>query len=186
MESGTIVIPAQYWDSMGVPFSTIVYSEDHGLTWRRGIGAKSNTTECQVAETTPGVLMLNMRDNRGKYRSIATTDNMGETWTEHRSSYKALVDPICMAGLLKAQMNYHGSRKELLFFSNPANSTDRKDLSIRLSKDLGETWGGINLIDENRTFGYSVMTRIDEFTIGLLYEGRGDLYFMRIPVNDLK
>jgi len=186
MSNGTIVFPAQYWDGSGVPYSTIVSSEDHGVTWRRGTGAKPNTTECQVAEIRSGVLMLNMRDNRGKFRSVATTDNMGETWTEHSTSYKSLIDPICMGGLLKAEMNYGGAMKELLFFSNTASSTVRENLSIRVSKDMGESWSGINLIDERKIFGYSVMTRIDANTIGLLYEGRGDLYFVRIPVNELR
>ena len=186
MSNGTIVLPAQYWDATGTPFSTIVFSEDGGQTWRRGNGAKSNTTECQVVEVDQGVLMLNMRDNRGKFRSVATTDNMGETWNEHRTSYKTLIDPICMAGFFKAEMNYSGSKKQLLFFSNPASSSERENLGIKLSRDMGESWGVVNLIDERRNFGYSVMTKIDANTIGLLYEGRGDLYFMRIPVNELK
>jgi sialidase-1 len=29
------------------------------------------------------------------------------------------------------------------------------------------------------------MTKIDNKTIGLLYEGKGDLYFLRVPVKDI-
>jgi hypothetical protein len=29
------------------------------------------------------------------------------------------------------------------------------------------------------------MTKIDNKTIGLLYEGKGDLYVLRVPVKDI-
>ena len=35
--------------------------------------ARTNTTESQVVEVEPGVLMLNMRDNRGGSRAVSTT-----------------------------------------------------------------------------------------------------------------
>lgn len=56
--------------------------------------ARTNTTEAQVAEIEPGVLMLNMRDNRGGSRAIAITKDLGKTWTEHPSSRKALQEPV--------------------------------------------------------------------------------------------
>ena len=62
--------------------------------------ARTNTTEAQVAEIEPGVLMLNMRDNRGGSRAIAITKDLGKTWTEHPSSRKALQEPVCMASLI--------------------------------------------------------------------------------------
>ncbi len=40
--------------------------------------ARTNTTEAQVAEIEPGVLMLNMRDNRGGSRAIAITKDLGK------------------------------------------------------------------------------------------------------------
>lgn len=38
--------------------------------------ARTNTTEAQVAEVEPGVLMLNMRDNRGGSRAVSTTKDL--------------------------------------------------------------------------------------------------------------
>lgn len=187
MKDGKLVFPAQYWDSASMPYSTIIYSDDHGRSWKAGTGAKSNTTESQVVEIKDGVLMLSMRDNRGKFRSISTTSDMGATWTEHPTSYNTLEDPVCMAGFMKASMNWEGKARDFLFFSNPASSHGRVNLSVRYSMDLGETWPSSQkvLIDERKSYGYSVMTKIDDNTIGLLYEGTGDLYFVRIPVNSL-
>ena len=86
MRDGTLVFPIQYIDSTRVPNAGVMYSPDHGQTWRTHRFAKSNTTESQVAEPAPGVLMLNMRDNRRTGRAVFTTRDLGRTWTEHASS----------------------------------------------------------------------------------------------------
>jgi sialidase-1 len=190
MQDGTLVFPSQYWDESrkpGIPHASIIYSKDHGKTWTSGLGARSNTTESQVVETDPGTLMLNMRDNRGSFRSVSTTRDLGKHWVEHISSYHALPDPVCMAGLIKAKVNVKAVMKEVLFFSNCNSSTGRFNTTVKASPDLGKTWLPANqlLLDERRSYGYSTLTRIDDHTIGLLYEGTRDLYFMRIPVKNI-
>ncbi|MBX3252827.1 MAG: exo-alpha-sialidase [Chitinophagaceae bacterium] len=190
MQNGTLVFPSQYWDEQkkpGIPHSAIIYSEDHGETWKSGTGAKSNTTEAQVVETTPGMLMLNMRDNRGKFRSVATTTDMGKTWKEHATSRSALADPVCMGSFIKANVDVKGKLKEVLFFSNPNTVLERYNMTIKASLDLGENWLPANetLVDENECYGYSTLVKIDDNTIGMLYEGRGDMYFVRIPVTEI-
>lgn len=190
MKNGTLVFPTQYWDESrkpGLPHSAIIFSDDHGKTWKSGIGAKSNTTESQVVETTPGTLMLNMRDNRGRFRSVATTSDMGKSWIEHPTSYEALVDPVCMASIIKAEVPVGGKRSEVLFFSNVADQGVRQNMTIKASTDLGESWPSKHhlLLDSRRTFGYSALTRVDDNTIGILYEGERDLYFVRVPVAEI-
>lgn len=185
MKNGTIVFAAQYWDKAHMPHATIIYSVDRGKTWKRGIAAKSNTTEAQVEELPSGVLMLSMRDNRGKFRSVATSKDMGQNWLEHPTSYNTLEDPICMAGFTKANVQTKEGLKDILFFSNPNSSLSRINMSIRASKDFGNTWPFSLLVDERSTFGYSAMVRLDEKTIGLIYEGIRDIYFVRVPVNEI-
>lgn len=188
MEDGKLVFAAQYWDEKRMPYSTIIYSDDQGKTWNGKVrGPKPNTTESQVVETTPGTLMLNMRDNRGEFRSIATSSDLGKTWTEHHTSQFALPDPVCMASILKARVTVGNGRRDVLFFSNPATSSGRYNMTLRASLDLGETWPDQNqlLIDERRCYGYSCLTKIDESTLGLVYEGVSDLYFVRVPVAEV-
>ncbi len=188
MKDGKLVFAAQYWNENKMPYSTIIYSADHGASWKGNLnGPKSNTTESQVVETTPGTLMLNMRDNRGSYRSVATTTNMGTTWTEHATSYNALQDPVCMGSLIKANVKVKGVLKEVLFFSNPNTTNGRYDITIKASLDLGQTWLPANqlLIDERNCYGYSSLTQIDAETIGILYEGTKDLFFVKVPVASI-
>jgi sialidase-1 len=188
MQDGKLVFAAQYWDEKKVPHSTIIYSDDHGASWKGKIsGPKSNTTESQVVETQPGTLMLNMRDNRGSFRSVATSNNMGITWTEHASSYNTLPDPVCMGSLIKAKVKINGLMKDILFFSNPNTVSGRYNITIKASLDFGQTWLPANqlLIDERNCYGYSSLTQMDENTIGILYEGTKDLYFVKVPVSEI-
>ena len=190
MQNGTLVFPSQYWDESkkpGMPHSSIIYSTDHGKTWKSGVGAKSNTTEAQVVETTPGTLMLNMRDNRGGYRSVATTTDLGKTWVEHHTSQQALIDPTCMASIIRASVTVKGKKRDVLFFSNVAEQHSRQNTTIKASPDLGESWPAANavMLDERRSYGYSALTKVDENTIGILYEGERDLYFVRVAISEI-
>ena len=112
---------------------------------------------------------------------------MGAEWFEHPTSYSALPDPVCMASFIKAEVNLKGVKKEILFFSNANSRTARLDMTVKASMDFGENWPATNhlLVDERRSYGYSALTKIDNNTIGLLYEGIRDLYFIRIPVNEI-
>ncbi|MBK6936857.1 MAG: exo-alpha-sialidase [Chitinophagaceae bacterium] len=188
MQDGKLVFAAQYWTSSNVPYSTIIYSDNQGAIWKGKIlGPKSNTTESQVVETTSGTLMLNMRDNRGSFRSVATTSNMGTSWTEHSTSYNTLPDPVCMGSLIKAKVNVNGTLRDVLFFSNPNSSSGRVNITIKASLDLGQTWLPANqlLIDERQCYGYSSLTKIDDNTVGILYEGTKDLYFVKVAVSEI-
>lgn len=187
MADGKLVFPAQYWDAKKMPHSTLIYSNDHGKTWKSGVGAKSNTTESQLVETTPGTIMLNMRDNRGKFRSVSTTTDLGQSWTTHATSYNTLTDPVCMAGFIKARVNVKGQMKDVLFFSNQNNAKAREDFTIKASLDMGETWMPANqlLIDTRNSYGYSALTKVDDDHIGILYEGVRSLLYVKIPVNDI-
>lgn len=188
MTDGTLVFPIQFIDRTRVPNAGIMYSKDGGQTWKINQPARSNTTEAQVAETEPGTLMLNMRDNRGGSRAVAVTRDLGKTWTEHVSSRSALIEPVCMASLIsvKAKDNVYG--KDLLIFSNPNSTKARKNMTIKISLDGGKTWKPEHqlLLDAGDNWGYSCLTMIDRETIGILYESSvAHMTFQSIPLKDI-
>ncbi len=188
-EDGTLVFAAQFRSAPdgpyeGKPFSTILWSKDRGASWHIGAGVKVDTTESQVVELGGGELMLNCRDNRGGSRSIYTTRDLGATWSRHPTSRSALVEPVCMASLLRVD---HEDLGPLLLFSNPATAAGRFDMSVKVSRDLGATWPAAlrTLYDQRKGFGYSCLTRIDRDHVGVLYEGQRELYFVRFALRDL-
>lgn len=188
MHDGTLVFPIQFIDATRVPNAGIMYSKDHGNTWHLHNYARTNTTEAQVAEVTPGVLMLNMRDNRGGSRAVATTADLGKTWTEHASSRSALREPVCMASLLKANAADNVTGKDILLFSNPDTTQGRNHITIKASLDGGLTWPEAYqvLLDEDSSWGYSCLTMIDRETVGIFYESSvAHMTFQAVPLKDI-
>lgn len=188
MSDGTLVFPTQFIDSTRVPNAGIMYSKDRGKTWKMHNYARTNTTEAQVAEVEPGVLMLNMRDNRGGSRAVSTTKDLGKTWTEHVSSRKALQESVCMASLLSVKAKENILNKDILLFSNPNTTKGRHSTTIKVSLDGGVTWLPEYqlLLDEDGNWGYSCLTMIDKETIGILYESSvAHMTFQAIKLKDI-
>lgn len=188
MQDGTLVFPIQYIDKTRIPNAGIMYSKDRGATWHIHNHARTNTTEAQVAEVEPGTLMLNMRDNRGGSRAVYTTTDLGKTWKEHESSRTALIEPVCMASLISVKAKDNVLGKDLLIFSNPNSTSERKDMTIKISTDGGKTWSAEHqlLLDEGYNWGYSCLTMIDKETIGILYESSvAHMTFQSIKLKDI-
>jgi len=203
MQDGTLVFPAQFKADIGTKaidggsytsHSTIVYSNDQGIKWHVGTGAKPNTTEAQVVELADGSLMLNMRDDLNRIekgllsgRAVAVSIDMGNTWQIHPSSNLLLAEPNCMASLISHQIKKDGLPLQILLFSNPNSRTHRTHMTIKASFDQGKSWPETHqiMLNEEEGFGYSCLTMVDDATIGILYEGFRSLYFQKIPFNEL-
>ncbi len=179
MEDGTLVFAFQYLGGDNVPCATIIYSKDKGKTWQIGEAARSNTTEAQVVEIEPGVLMLNSRDNRKGSRAVLITKDMGKTWEDHHTSRSALIEPVCMASFIKVN-------DKTFLFSNPAHTGSRVNMTIKGSKDVANSWNEGVLLDSGSGWGYSCLTMIDSKTVGILYEGsQAQMTFQAIPLKEI-
>lgn len=188
MDDGTLVFASQYIGSDRIPNAGIIYSKDHGKTWHISSLARTNTTESQVAEIEPGVLMLNMRDNRGGSRAVSTTTDMGKTWKEHVSSRTSLQEPVCMASLISVKAKDNVLGKDILLFSNPNDTKNRHSITIKASLDGGVTWLPENqlLLDAGWGWGYSCLAMIDKETVGILYESSvAHMTFQAIKLKDI-
>ncbi|WP_455963006.1 BNR-repeat neuraminidase N-terminal domain-containing protein [Bacteroides bouchesdurhonensis] len=188
MSDGTLVFPTQFIDSTRIPNAGIMYSKDRGNTWKMHNLARTNTTEAQVVEVEPGVLMLNMRDNRGGSRAVAITKDLGKTWEEHPSSRKALQEPVCMASIIHVSAKDNILNKDILLFSNPNTTKGRNHITIKASLDGGLTWLPEHqlLLDEAEGWGYTCLTMVDKETIGILYESSvAHLTFQTVKLADI-
>ena len=183
LTDGTLVFAAQYRAAGGKPWSTLIASKDHGKTWQVGSGVKSDTTEAQVAELADGSIMINCRDNRGGSRTVAVTRDLGKTWQLHATDRSALREPVCMASLLRWTHPTHG---DLMFFSNPDTSSGRHDMTMKLSRDQALTWpdSEARLYDSRACFGYSCLAVASPGHIGVIYEGKGSMLYLRLPLEE--
>ena len=188
LRDGTLVMPTQGRDEKGVPFSNLMWSGDHGKSWTISAAARSDTSECAVAELSDGRLMLNIRDNRNRKdkgdtngRAVSVTGDLGVSWQVHSSDHGSLPEPVCMASLLSHQL---ADGRNVLFFSNPRTKSKRKRMTVQMSLDDGETWTRKILLDEDGG-AYSSLVMVDDKTLGILYESsRADMIFQTIQLQE--
>jgi len=191
LKDGTLVMPTAGRDKNGLPFSNLMWSKDHGKTWKVSTPARTNTTECAVAELADGSLMLNMRDNRNRSdksetngRAVSTTTDLGATWKVHSSDHGALPEPVCMASLIHHTLK---DGRRILIFSNPHSRTSRRKMTIQVSLDDGTTWPEKHRLElDSKGGAYSSLVIVEEGVVGILYESsRADLEFERIELKRL-
>jgi len=163
-------------------YSHVVYSDDGGKTWKLGGSAGPDCNESTVVELRDGSLMLNMRNYAGKNRrAVSISRDGGLTWTDPVLD-DALIEPVCQASLIA----FGKGRRRVLLFSNPA-STERVNMTVRLSRDEGKSWSVSKTIHAGPS-AYSNLVELKGNTVGLLYErGDADRYeritFARFPIQ---
>jgi sialidase-1 len=170
-------------------YSHIICSDD-GQNWKLGGKAEQGGNESTVVELKNGNLMLNMRNynrNISKTRSYVVSKDYGMTWSKMNYA-SALIEPVCQGSIINLTKN--GKLTSKILFSNPASTTKRQKMTIRLSKDNGTTWPYSYLVYDGPS-AYSDMVVIDNKQIGLLYEnGQNNAYemisFAIVPVKAIK
>jgi sialidase-1 len=175
---GRLLIPCDHrepYEGRAATFSHCFFSDDHGKTWKLGASVAPHTNECQVAELSGGVVMINMRNywgkdgkqpEKGKMRAVALSRDGGQSWgTLHFD--RSLIEPIVQASLLAVPAG-KGTKVQLLF-ANPASTTTRHRLTVRLSPDEGKTWPSARLLHAGPA-AYSCLAGLSDGTVGCLYE----------------
>ena len=142
-----------------------MYSKDRGTTWHLHNLARTNTTEAQVAEIEPGVLMLNMRDNRGRQ---PRRGHHPRFWARPGMNIRPAAVPCRNRFVWQASSTWTlkttSRGKDLLIFSNPNTTKGRNHITIKVSTDGGMTWPLSNQVtlDEDESWGYSCLSMIDK------------------------
>jgi len=179
---GRLVIPCDNKVAgSGLLQSHVIYSDDHGATWKLGGVVGPDCNESQIVELQDGSLLLNIRSYRkGNRRLVALSRDGGLSFETPRED-AALIDPICQASVIALP----GKPGEYLF-ANPA-STRREKLTIRWSGDNCRTWTASRVIHSGPS-AYSCLAVLPDGTVGCLYE-RGEkspyefIAWARLPVE---
>lgn len=186
LKTGRLVVPV--WLSTGEggnahrpSVTATIYSDDQGKTWKAGDIAVPctdewiNPNETVAIELNDGRVMLNVRSESKAHRRLVVTSPDGATnWSTPRFD-DALLEPICMGGIVR----YHHGGQSLILFSNPSHmetqqkgSRDRKNLSIKLSRDEGGAWA-VNKLLEDGPSAYSDLAVTKNGTILCFYGAGG-------------
>jgi sialidase-1 len=170
MKSGRLVCPLWLNDKIGGQYyAALMFSDDHGDTWQAGgMSSLEKTNETTIAESSDGVLCMNMRSNGEEFRrGVAWSDDGGETLRDE-AFVEEMPDPRCQGSMLRLSPPDQSGPAELLF-ANAAATDDRVNLTVRLSRDGGKTWPLKRTVDPGRV-EYSCMVNLPDGAIGLLYE----------------
>ena len=192
LKTGRLVVPV--WLSTGEggnahrpSVTATIYSDDYGKTWKAGDIAVPcteewiNPNETVAIELNDGRVMLNVRsESKAHCRLVVTSPDGATNWSTPKFE-DALLEPICMAGIVR----YKHSGQNLILFSNPHNleaakgnpepgkSRARKNVSIKISRDDGQTWPLTKLL-ENGPSAYSDIGVTQNGTILCFYGRAGD------------
>jgi sialidase-1 len=167
LKSGRLVIPCNHAvlhsseERSGPYISHIMYSDDHGETWRIGRDVGEYTNECSVAELADGSLYINMRSYHGrKRRAYSWSSDGGLNWTPPELN-AALTDPVCQGSILCTE-------EGKMLFSNCA-SEKREKLTLQISADRCRTWNAIEMLHEGPA-AYSDLALTQDGAVLCLYE----------------
>jgi sialidase-1 len=155
----------------GANWAASAWSDDDGRSWRMGHLVGPGADENKSVELADGRLMLNVRAR--PYRKVAWSTDGGATWSPLRDD-SALVDPGNNGSILRYDDDAPNDdpRSHWLLFSNTASATDRRNLTVRLSYDDGQSWPVRWTVDPGPS-GYSTLARLPGDRLGVLYERDG-------------
>jgi sialidase-1 len=167
----------------------VIYSDDRGQTWQRGDfiarnGQPSesgdviaNPSETAVVQLSDGRVLANLRSESTRHRRLLAISSDGATGWSTPAFHEQLLEPICMASMVRVD-------KEQIAFSNPDNllargkegrpgaNRDRRNLTIKVSRDDGATWPMTRLLEPGPS-GYSDLAVGPDGTIYCFYESGG-------------
>ncbi|MEN6495515.1 MAG: sialidase family protein [Thermoguttaceae bacterium] len=170
------------------PFNAFaIFSEDHGRTWQRGaLVPGQGGDEDQIVELADGRLLLDIRQETGPRRFLATSSDGGRTWSERRPG--EAVSPVCCA-IERYTRKAAGDDRDRIVWSGPKKA-NRSQLVIRTSDDEGQTFTNERMIYEGPA-AYSDLAILKDKSVGVLWErgtkrGYEFITFTRLPRDFLE
>ena len=180
---GRLILPGRTYTKNIFEFqysrNTLIYSDDHGNTWKGGGLSQLACGEACAVELSDGSLYLNNRNEAGRvYRNKKNPDAVhllngrsatvrcysissdgGETFTEF-GEIDEFIHATCHGGMARLTDRVYGN---VLMFSNPGTTMglnkatgERHHLTVWASMDEGKTWPITKVINEGPS-AYSCM-----------------------------
>jgi sialidase-1 len=172
--AGRLLIPCNHSDHSDPkehPYrSHVIYSDDHGDTWKLGGVHEARTNESAVVELSDGRVLQQMRSYHDKgVRAMAISDDGGDSWGKVFLD-STLNTPVCQANILRYSWPETKDSRDanLIFFSSPRGK-DRKAMTVWSSRDDGRSWEIHKHVFPGGS-AYSNLVVMPNGELGLLYE----------------
>ena len=158
----------------------VVYSDDNGMTWKVSQRAYEGGDEAKLMELVDGRVLISVRQTGA--RGYNYSSNGGLAWgTQGR--WECMKSNACNGDMLRLAATDRGDSCNILLHSIP-NSMERRDVSIYVSYDEGQTWQDPVLLFDGPSV-YSSMTLLKNGSVGVLLEenpnGACELWYQNWP-----
>lgn len=158
----------------------VVYSDDNGMTWKVSQRAYEGGDEAKLMELVDGRVLISVRQTGA--RGYNYSSNGGLAWgTQGR--WECMKSNACNGDMLRLAATDRGDSCNILLHSIP-NSMERRDVSIYVSYDEGQTWQDPVLLFGGPSV-YSSMTLLKNGSVGVLLEenpnGACELWYQNWP-----
>lgn len=186
LRDGTLlfVVAARTGQSFPPLANYVCASEDGGHTWRLlPTPADENGDEAKLAELADGRWLMSIRNPAKGRRKYALSADRGRTWSEPQR-WEDMPSPACNGDVMRYTLRSEGFERDRLLHSIPLDSVERRNVSVLMSYDEGETWP-VRKTVWNCDAGYSSLTVLPDGAIGLLtevgnWEKGFEIYFTRL------
>lgn len=156
----------------------IIYSDDHGTTWKHTNGCAMATSEATIAESGKDKLLINIRKGTNRYSATSTDGGMSWTTAEFDNGLPVFESGChaCVFGLGNNMVIYCGPQ------GGPKSDTydNRYDLMLYRSPLTGVkgTWSRKQQLT-NLAAGYPSMTTLKDGRLVIAYEAGPEHGFIR-------
>jgi len=151
------------------------YTDDHGKSFHLSESISiPGSNESIAAELPDSRMIMSIRNQKGDIRKriVAFSEDGGKSWSEEYFN-ENLTDPVCQGSILSFQDK---AGETILLHSNNDHPTQRNNLTIKFSEDLGRTWKKKILVESKKNLesgswtGYSDLVFFGQSKLGILYE----------------
>ena len=171
LKSGRLLIPCWFdvTPTCGeVQSSCCIYSDDHGVTWKRGEPLTRNASdECDIVELEDGTVYLNARPRGQKQRAYAFSKDGGQSWSAVQYDPNQ-PEQSCDGALIRLSDSRRSDKNRVLV-ACPTNPDTRAHIKVRMSYDECRTWP-IASEPLAHLGGYSDLAVTDDRQVLCLYE----------------
>lgn len=144
----------------------VIYSDDNGDTWQCSGRASVGGDEAKVVELVDGRILMSIRHENRRWYNIS--EDGGVTWQPYTSTWNDLVAPACNGDIIRYTSVNQGFDKNRLLHTVPYG-TERKDVTMYVSYDEGETWP-VSKVLVPYSSAYSSACILPDGTIGFYVE----------------
>ncbi len=177
LASGRLLIPANHAGRDRVHRAHTLHSDDGGDTWAIGGRVDSpGSNEGQLAQRPDGRVLLYLRNRVPGGKEFAISDDEGETWRPGPAAPE-LAGPVCQCDIVAVG--------DELFATTHRRGTRRVGLTVRRSRDGGESWPDAARVTRGAS-AYSDLTALPGGRIGVLYEHGRRIAFQVLGPRDFR